>query len=138
MLLSNLTSFAATCSALLCLNISVVVTSSKNRAYYIPQSRCGSSGPLSTIDTSEMVEIAALPLLLDAFSQYTRDPSETDQSKHRKGDLHFLASVFANLTTVSPFIIKSIRLTLIDRIATNQSPAGRDFFLTPQPSNPLD
>lgn len=44
----------------------------------------------------------ALPLLVDAFVQGAQvDPSADMTTRKRKGELHFLSSVFANLSVVS-------------------------------------
>jgi hypothetical protein len=45
--------------------------------------------------------VPVLPLLVDAFVQgASGDPSVPLDKRLRKSELHFLASVFANLTTV--------------------------------------
>lgn len=41
----------------------------------------------------------ALPLLVQAFAQAAQT-DETPEQRFRKGNLHFLASVFANVTMV--------------------------------------
>jgi hypothetical protein len=49
--------------------------------------------------SGEVKEVAALPLLIDAFvegAQLTEDLSK----RTRKAELHFLSNVFANMTTV--------------------------------------
>ena len=44
----------------------------------------------------------ALPLLLDAFVQgATAEETPEKEKRVRKGTLHFLSSVFANISTVS-------------------------------------
>jgi len=61
--------------------------------------------------------VRALPLLVDAFVQAANIDLSTPLDKRpRKSELHFLASVFANLSTSFP---------------------GRAFFLTPRPLDPL-
>ncbi|KAH7885751.1 hypothetical protein F5I97DRAFT_1875120 [Phlebopus sp. FC_14] len=115
MLLSNLTSSSSACAALLNLNISVIPTTSAGSllSYYPTQSRSGTcSGPVPYPSIAPQ-EILALPLLVEAFVQAASiDPSEDKSKRTRKGELHFLSSVFANIST---------------------SPAGRLFFLTPRP-----
>ncbi|GLB43293.1 putative protein with domain of unknown function (DUF383) [Lyophyllum shimeji] len=115
MLLSNLTSSSAACSAVLSLKVPIIPDPSLPGQYYATQSRCGTSPAPDPYPTGEAREVLALPLLLNAFATVqaaTEDPSK----RIRKGELHFLASVFANLTAAS---------------------TGRTFFLTPQPANPL-
>lgn len=49
-------------------------------------------------------EVLALPLLVEAFVQGASLDDEQDPGKRlRKGNLHFLASVFANISVVSVF-----------------------------------
>jgi hypothetical protein len=55
--------------------------------------------PPSTGSTKTREE-SAIILLVDAFVDAATVPGESKE-KHRKGDLHFLASVFANVTVVS-------------------------------------
>jgi hypothetical protein len=43
----------------------------------------------------------AIPLLVDAFVQAARIRADGGPERPRKGDLHFLASVFANLSAAS-------------------------------------
>ena len=51
--------------------------------------------------TGESREVQALPLLVDAFVQGSQVVESGDLSKRsRKAELHFLASVFANMTVV--------------------------------------
>lgn len=58
--------------------------------------------------TGETREILALPLLVDAFVQGSQVVESGDLSKRtRKAELHFLASVFANLTVVRIFVYDS-------------------------------
>ncbi|KAG6828550.1 hypothetical protein H0H92_007574 [Tricholoma furcatifolium] len=109
MLLSNLTSSSSACSALLSLKVSIIPGTEP----YATQSRCGTSAPPDPYPPGEARDVLALPLLLEAFASVQ---AESDPSKRtRKGDLHFLASVFANISV---------------------SPAGRNFFLSAQPSDP--
>ncbi|KAG5640457.1 hypothetical protein DXG03_008585 [Asterophora parasitica] len=114
MLLSNLTATSAACSIVLSLDVSIIpIQSSSTPGFYATQSRCGTSPAPTPYPEGEPRDVRALSLLLDAFAtgvQTGDDPTK----KLRKADLHFLASVFANLS-----------------VAT----AGRTFFLTPRPAN---
>ncbi|KAH7924296.1 DUF383-domain-containing protein [Leucogyrophana mollusca] len=111
MLLSNLTASSSTCSAMLSLNVSVVSDASST-SYYPTQSRAGTSSAPVPYPSGEERDVLALPLLIDAFVQGALpDASEDKVNRKRKGELHFLASVFANITT---------------------SPSGRSFFVTPR------
>ncbi|KIK91846.1 hypothetical protein PAXRUDRAFT_26903 [Paxillus rubicundulus Ve08.2h10] len=117
MLLSNLTSSSSPCAALLSLEIPVIpmVSRTSQVSYYPTQSRSGTCSAPVPYPSTEPQQVPALPLLLEAFIQAASVDSSGDKSKRlRKGDLHFLSSVFANIST---------------------SPAGRFFFLTPRPSD---
>ncbi|KAK7031687.1 hypothetical protein R3P38DRAFT_2925142 [Favolaschia claudopus] len=117
MLLSNLTASSAASSTLLSLNIEIIPEPGFPNAFYPSQSRCATAVAPTPYPAAETQSVPALPLLVDAFVQGAETDDQGDLSKRvRKGDLHFLASVFANLST---------------------SPAGRNFFLDPKQSNPL-
>ncbi|KAF8836959.1 DUF383-domain-containing protein [Paxillus ammoniavirescens] len=117
MLLSNLTSSSSPCAALLNLEIPIipVISDTSPVSYYPTQSRSGTCSAPVPYPSIEPQEVLALPLLLEAFVQAASVDSSGDKSRRlRKGDLHFLSSVFANIST---------------------SPAGRFFFVTPRPSD---
>ncbi|KAF9461493.1 hypothetical protein BDZ94DRAFT_1283435 [Collybia nuda] len=117
MLLSNLTASSAACSTVLSLKISIIPESTQINGFYATQSRCGTSIAPTPYPSGSPQDVAALPLLLDAFSQGAEINESGDRSKRtRKGELHFLASVFANLSV---------------------APAGRNFFLNPLPVDSL-
>ncbi|KAL0572427.1 Protein hgh1 [Marasmius crinis-equi] len=117
MLLSNLTASSSACATLLTMKVSIIASQKVPNGYFATQSRSGSCVAPVPYPSGEEQEVLALPLLLDAFIQGAQVDEIQDLSKRaRKGSLHFMASVFGNLTS---------------------SPAGREFFLTPQPSNPL-
>lgn len=99
MLLSNITALASTCTALLSLKIPVVATPSSNAGFYPPQSRSGTCPPPSPYPSGEEIEVLALPLLVQAFVQGAQ-VSASSEERTRKSDLHFLASVFANISVV--------------------------------------
>lgn len=98
MLLSNMTSSAAVCSGLLDLKIPIL-KGTDGKSFYPPVSRCPTS-PLPENLPGKAVEVEehALPLLLEAFVQGATRTSDGQDS--RKAPLHFLSSVFANLSTV--------------------------------------
>jgi len=101
MLLSNLTASSAACSALLSLNILVVEDSASAVPLYPTQSRCGTCAAPVPYPSGDPSEVLALPLLVDAFVQGAQvDLSADSTSQKRKGELHFLSSVFANLSVV--------------------------------------
>ncbi|KAJ2917111.1 hypothetical protein MD484_g3296, partial [Candolleomyces efflorescens] len=80
---------------------------------YPVNSRSGSCAAPVPYPAGEEKEVPALPLLVEAFVQGATMGEITDLSKRpRKAELHFLASVFANMSV---------------------SPTGRNFFLSPQP-----
>jgi len=117
MLLSNLTASPRPCAALLTLQIPILQTPSSAGPFYPTQSRAGSCAPPVPYPSGTEVNVPTLPLLVDAFVQGVNIDLSTPLDKRpRKSELHFLASVFANLSTSLP---------------------GRAFFLTPQPLDPL-
>ncbi|KAI0027039.1 cytoplasmic protein [Vararia minispora EC-137] len=111
MLLSNLTSVHTAGTALLSLEIKVIIDASVPGGLYPTQSRAASCPTPVPYPSGEEHDVRALPLLIDAFVQATQTPPTGVPDKKRKGDLHFLASVFANLTA---------------------TPRGREYFLTPE------
>ncbi|ESK89808.1 dna-binding protein hgh1 [Moniliophthora roreri MCA 2997] len=118
MLLSNLTASSNACAAVLAMKVSIIVNDKLPNGFYATQSRSGSCTAPVPFPGGDEKEVLALPLLLDAFVQGARIDEIQDFSKRaRKASLHFLGSVFGNLTS---------------------SPTGREFFLTPRPSNPIN
>ncbi|PFH48657.1 hypothetical protein AMATHDRAFT_76595 [Amanita thiersii Skay4041] len=116
MLLSNLSSSSTTCAAIASMRVEVISEPKLANSWYPTQSRCGSCPAPVPYPSGEPRQVAALPLLLDAFIHGAQ--VEEDLSKRtRKGQLHFLASVFANLASSS---------------------VGRDFFFTPHPKHLVD
>ncbi|KAF8623119.1 hypothetical protein AX17_007553 [Amanita inopinata Kibby_2008] len=114
-LLSNLSSSSITCASIASMKIEVIPESSLASQCFPTLSRCGSCPAPVPHPSGEPREVPALSLLMDAFVQGAQ--IEEDLAKRvRKGHLHFLASVFANLST---------------------STVGRDFFFTPLPKNIL-
>lgn len=118
MLLSNITSLQSVCSTLLSLKVTIIVDPLLSYRYYPTQSRSGTS-PSPSLSTSDSKEMLALPFLLDAFAASAKvEGSElTKDAGARKGSLHFLSGVFANLSV---------------------TPNGRLFFLTPESIDPLE
>ncbi|KAF9266715.1 DUF383-domain-containing protein [Marasmius fiardii PR-910] len=117
MLLSNLSASSSACATLLSMKVAIIANEKVQNGFFATQSRSGSCTAPVPYPTGEEQEILALPLLLDAFVQGAQVDEIQDLSKRaRKGSLHFLASIFGNLTS---------------------SPTGREFFLTPRPSNSL-
>ncbi len=109
MLLSNLTTSPGPCSALLALQIPVLQTPSSAGPFYPTQSRAGSCAPPVPYPAGTEVNVRTLPLLADAFVQGANiDLSTPLDKRSRKSELHFLASVFANLSTV--FVQVAVRL----------------------------
>ncbi len=112
MLLSNLSSSSTACSAIIHIKVNVIAN---QNSFYPTQSRCGSCPAPVPYPSGEATDELALPLLLDAFVQSAATAETEDLSKRtRKGSLHFLASVFANVASSS---------------------LGRSFFFTPRPSH---
>ncbi|KAI0695330.1 hypothetical protein C8T65DRAFT_46549 [Cerioporus squamosus] len=117
MLLSNVTASSSACSVLLNLKIAVLPDPKSPTKVFPVDSRSGTCPAPVPYPEGEPKEVLALPLLVDAFVKAARVTDEKDISKRPfKGDLHFLASVFANIST---------------------TPVGRSFFLTPRSSDPF-
>lgn len=117
MLLSNLTASSSTCTALISLNIPILPDLKSSSLYFPVQSQCGTGPAPVPYPSAEARNVHALPLLIDAFVQGASVDDVQDKDKRaRKSNLHFLSSVFANISTI---------------------PAGRMFFLTPRPVDPL-
>ncbi|EKM50543.1 uncharacterized protein PHACADRAFT_188105 [Phanerochaete carnosa HHB-10118-sp] len=117
MILSNITSTASTGNALIALEISVLPDPKASTGYYPTQSRSGTCAAPVPYPSGEPEEILALPLLVDAFIQGANVDNEPDPDKRpRKASLHFLSSVFANISITS---------------------TGRMYFLTARLSNPF-
>lgn len=70
--------------------------------YFPTQSRSATTLAPVPYPSENPRDILALPLLIDAFVQGASvDDEEDPDKKLRKANLHFLSSVFANLTVVS-------------------------------------
>ncbi|KAJ8503064.1 hypothetical protein ONZ45_g11185 [Pleurotus djamor] len=114
MLLSNLTASSVPCAALISMHVPMI-------GPYPTNSRCGSSPAPVPYPKGDPKDQLAFPLLVDAFVQgATEDPSGDLSKRPRKASLHFLATVFANISS---------------------SPAGRNLFFSPtstDPSTPLE
>jgi len=94
MILSNITAHTTPCLELLKLEVEVTPINDKG-GYYPPQSRSVTAPPPSPYPSASSKAVSALPLLVDAFA------TAATEGIKRKGQLHFLGSVFANLSTVS-------------------------------------
>jgi hypothetical protein len=98
MLLSNLSVSASVTSALISMKIPIIPDRKDPELFYAVQSRSGTS-PLPP--PGDSTEVLAMPLLVDAFIQGALvDENQKLDERKRKGELHFLASIFANITTV--------------------------------------
>jgi len=98
MLLSNLSVSASVTSALISMKISIIPDRKDPELFYPVQSRSGTT-PLPPPGDSH--DVLAMPLLLEAFVQGALvDGNRGLDGRKRKGELHFLASVFANITSV--------------------------------------
>ena len=129
MLLSNLTASSSACSAVLTLEVSIIPGASSSTSLYPTQSRSATCAPPVPYPSGDPRDVLALPLLVDAFVQGAQVDASGDSRRLRKGELHFLSSVFANLSVVSEVAHGSAMRLHFD---IWQSPAGRDFFLTPR------
>ncbi|KAI8985535.1 DUF383-domain-containing protein [Trametes punicea] len=117
MLLSNLSAASSVCTALLSLKVSLLPDPKSPMRWFPVDSRCGTCPAPVPYPPGEPKEVLALPLLIDTFVKAAPSVENQDLDKRaHKGELHFLASVCANLSTI---------------------PAGRMFFLTPRSSDPF-
>jgi len=81
------------------MKVSIIPDRKNPESFYPVQSRSGTS-PLPP--PGDPLEVLAMPLLVDAFVQSALvDENQKLDERKRKGQLHFLASVFANITMVS-------------------------------------
>lgn len=102
MILSNITSTPSSAASLLTLNVTIFPDHQSSVGYYPTQSRAGTCTAPVPYPSGDPQEVPALPLLIDAFVQGAAVENEQDPNKRlRKASLHFLASVFANITIVS-------------------------------------
>ena len=84
------------------MKVSIIGDEKVPNGYFATQSRSGSCIVPVPYPSGEEQEVLALPLLLDAFIQGAQIDEIQDLAKRaRKGSLHFMASVFSNLTSVS-------------------------------------
>lgn len=97
MLLSNITMNPAAAVALVSLEINILPLGSGTKFYPV-QSRCATAPPPTPYPTGSTQKHRALSLLVDAFASSATISTENSE---RKGQLHFLASVFANISGVS-------------------------------------
>ena len=101
MLLSNVTASSTACSVLLNLKVPVLPDSKSPMKVFPVDSRSGTCPAPVPYPQGEPKEVLALPLLVDAFVKAARVTDDQDLDKGPfKADLHFLASVFANTSTV--------------------------------------
>jgi hypothetical protein len=120
MILSNLTASPTACSAIINLNIPVISNSASPNRCYATESRCGTCPAPVPYPSGNPRSVLALPLLVDAFVQGAQVDSTGRPRQSRKGELHFLASVFANLTAVRHLL----------------GHASHNIYLVPDPSWP--
>jgi hypothetical protein len=164
MLLANITQFPTTATALCKVTIPLLALPSPSippnsiTPYYPPLSRSGSAVPKVPYPKTSPVAVSALAVLVDAFVRAAeipvsqrgeggdRDakaedemPKTTKGDPARKGDLHFLASVFVNVSGVRWAAPTSSSSLQPDSLSSSylQTPAGREFFFTPIPIDPL-
>jgi hypothetical protein len=103
MLLSNITAYAGVCNTLIELSVPVINHPSIPGGVYAPLSRSGTSPKPDISPDAKELNIKAISLLLHSFVDSAAIPSNETRPL-RKGNLHFLASVFANVTTVKHFL----------------------------------
>ena len=101
MLLSNVTAHGSACTVLLSLKISVLPDPKSPLKVFPVDSRSMTCPAPVPYPSGDPKEVLALPLLVDAFVKAARVANDQDLEKRPfKGDLHFLASTFANISTV--------------------------------------
>jgi hypothetical protein len=103
MLLSNLTAHPQGATAFINFTIPCVYypTAPALEKFYFPAARSATSVALPHDQTREAKSISAMYALVDAFTSAAAvtEQGSKDASK-RKGDLHFISSVFANISVV--------------------------------------
>jgi hypothetical protein len=106
MILSNITSTPSTAATLLSLKVPLLPDPKSSTSYYPVNSRSGTCAAPVPYPSGDPQEVLGLPLLVEAFVQGAALHDEQDPSKRlRKASLHFLSSVFANITIVSGSVI---------------------------------
>lgn len=128
MLLSNLTTAisSSTAAALLSMKVKVIPHEATLGGLYPTNSRSGSCAPPFPPAQGDEVDVPALPLLLEAFVRGANiDPNSELDRRRQKSELHFLASVFANVSTV--------RVSLLYALFVNSKPVRIDTSGTPIP-----
>lgn len=145
MFLANATGFQPAAIALSQLSIPLLPLPPASTPYYPPLSRCGSVVPQNPYPEGSPKSTSALAVLVDAFVRAAVvSTSETENGGRtivrgdpkRKADLHFLASVFTNVSGVRA----GRRVFLLYFVLTENDPKtspGRDFFVTPAATIPL-
>ena len=108
MLLSNVTAHGSACTALLSLKIPVLPDPKSPIKVFPVDSRCMTCPAPVPYPPGEPKEVLALPLLVDAFVKAAA-VTEDREKRLFKGDLHFLASVFANVSTVGAVRTRFVR-----------------------------
>ena len=90
--------------------------------YFPTQSRSGTCPAPVPYPPGDPHEVPALPLLVDAFIQgATIDEEENPDKRLRKGSLHFLASVFGNISAVgSCCAVRSLPLNVLRKLGANR------------------
>ncbi len=107
MLLSNI-SFHPTLTPALLLSVPLMRFNAPTPgypAYYFPYARCGSATVhpdyRPALEAAEMQQVGAVRALVQAFEDGAADGvEEGKEGAKRKGNVHFLASVFANVSMV--------------------------------------
>lgn len=94
MVLSNMTVNPNVIQALLVLKIQL-------ENDYPVASRSATAPTPPSVTPIQTREESAVLLLVDSFVEAAAAPGDSKEDRKRKGDLHFLASVFANITVVS-------------------------------------
>jgi hypothetical protein len=124
MILSNLTACTTPCLELLKLEVEIISIDDEG-GYYPPQSRSVTAPTPSPYPSALPKTVPALPLLVDAFATAAASGGK------RRGQLHFLGSVFANLSAIGSSIERL--LLLLKRKNTNT----RRMQVLPFPSPPF-
>lgn len=126
MLLSNLSGSATACATLINIQVEVVRGDDLPNKFYPTQSKCGTCPAPVPYPAGQPKKVLALPLLMDAFIQGSIPASAGDPSKRpRKAELHFLASLFANLASVGTW--RNHRIISADWYFTSLQLVARSF-----------
>lgn len=136
MLLANATGFQPAAIALSQLTVPLLPLPSAPTPYYPPLSRSGSTVPQNPYPEGSPKPTSALAVLVDAFVRAAVVSETQDGGKtvvrgdpERKADLHFLASVFTNVTGVCTRRYATRLVSKAESMSRRRFPLGENSLL---------